>query len=191
MAINHPVTLTGNLTRKPWLRRTQTGALVVKMRIAADRSLRDEKSKTGWSSVDELFIDVEAWGDLAYNCRVSLDKGSPIVATGYLVTEEWEGKQGATEEERRRSRVLLKARAVAHDLNRHFARVNRCVNVVGRWTNERDPQNQGLFAQNVDEDLYQPQNVEFGQAPGRDPEPATFETAPGEEEAPFATTDVA
>ncbi|CAM3823693.1 single-stranded DNA-binding protein [Corynebacterium frankenforstense] len=191
MAINHPVTLTGNLTRKPWLRRTQTGALVVKMRIAADRSLRDEKSKTGWSSVDELFIDVEAWGDLAYNCRTTLDKGSPIVATGYLVTEEWEGKQGTTEEERRRSRVLLKARAVAHDLNRHFARVNRCVDVQARWAGERDPQNQALFAQNVDEDLFTPQDAGSGQAPGGDPEPATFDASPGGEEAPFATADVA
>lgn len=191
MAINHPVTLTGNLTRKPWLRRTQTGALVVKMRIAADRSLRDEKSKTGWSSVDELFIDVEAWGDLAYNCRTTLDKGSPIVATGYLVTEEWEGKQGTTEEERRRSRVLLKARAVAHDLNRHFARVNRCVDVQTRWASERDPQNQALFAQNVDEDLYQPQNEGPGQVSGGDSEPATFDAAPGGEETPFATADVA
>lgn len=78
-----PMTITGNLTRDPWLKKLQSGTCVGRLRVAASRRVRDEKAESGWRDVDTLFINVELWGQLAVNVRKSLLKGMPVIVTGF------------------------------------------------------------------------------------------------------------
>ncbi|WPF65654.1 MULTISPECIES: single-stranded DNA-binding protein [unclassified Corynebacterium] len=118
---NTPITITGNLTQDPTLKRTESGALVCRIRLGADRRV-PATNGTGWTSLDSLFIDVEMWGDLAYNTRCSVAKGMPVIVSGHLVTTEW--TDPATGE--KRSRILLRARHVGVDLSKYQVRWRKC-----------------------------------------------------------------
>ncbi|MDK8450925.1 single-stranded DNA-binding protein [Corynebacterium mastitidis] len=118
---NTPITITGNLTQDPTLKRTESGALVCRIRMGADRRV-PAADGTGWTSLDNLFIDVEMWGDLAYNTRCSVAKGMPVIVSGTLVTTQW--VDSATGENR--SRILLRARHVGVDLAKYQVRWRRC-----------------------------------------------------------------
>lgn len=149
---NTPITISGNLTKAPTLRRTTSGAAVLRARVASDRRIPGS-SEDVWVSTDQLFIDVEAWGELARNAKVSLGKGMPVVVTGYLVTQEWqqEGKE-------RQSKVVLKARSIAVDLNRHVVQAAR----VGAQNEEHGGgvgevlARRAVPAQLYDDDQYEP-----------------------------------
>ncbi|MBC3185014.1 single-stranded DNA-binding protein [Corynebacterium sp. zg-331] len=125
---NTPITITGNLTQNPRLKRTESGALVCRIRLGADRRV-PAADGTGWTSLDSLFIDVEMWGDLAYNTRCSVAKGMPVIVSGHLVTTEW---CDATTGEKR-SRILLRARHVGVDLAKYQVRWRKC-RVVAQQT---------------------------------------------------------
>lgn len=118
---NTPITITGNLTQNPTLKRTESGALVCRIRLGADRRV-PATDGTGWTSLDSLFIDVEMWGDLAYNTRCSVAKGMPVIVSGHLVTTEW--ADPTTGE--KRSRILLRARHVGVDLAKYQVRWRKC-----------------------------------------------------------------
>lgn len=118
---NSPITITGNLIQDPTLKRTESGALVCRIRVGADRRV-PAADGAGWASLDSLFIDVEMWGDLAYNTRCSVAKGMPVIVSGTLVTTQW--VDPATGENR--SRILLRARSVGVDLAKYQVRWRRC-----------------------------------------------------------------
>lgn len=83
----------GNIVADPELRETKSGKAVATIRIAA------------WNGKDEkLFIDLEAWDDLAYNASRTLAKGHRVTFTGRLREDSWEGKEGET---RRKSKISL------------------------------------------------------------------------------------
>lgn len=113
---NHPITVTGNVVAHPHLTRTRGGNLVARFRVASSRrSLTRELDGEGrpvWADADTLYLEVETWGDLAFNVRQTLTRGTPVVVVGVLVTHEW------VTDERRNSRIILKGRSVAVDLNR-------------------------------------------------------------------------
>ncbi|MHA2789636.1 single-stranded DNA-binding protein [Corynebacterium sp. S7] len=73
-----------------------------------------------WADVDNLFIDAECWGELATNAKASLRKGSPVVATGYLVTDSWSVKDDQAEGGQvNRSRIKLRAEQISFEMSRH------------------------------------------------------------------------
>ncbi len=57
----------------------------------------------------ELFT-VKVFRDTALNVAISVQKGQPIIVTGRLKTEEWQGEGGT------RSGLVLEASALGHDL---------------------------------------------------------------------------
>ncbi|WP_051866931.1 single-stranded DNA-binding protein [Corynebacterium atypicum] len=149
---NQPVTLSGNLTGPVHLRRTQTGALVANFRLAADRSVPVEEDGS-WRRFDQLYIDVEAWGDLAYNCRASLRKGAPVWAHGFLVTQEWLSKPEDGEESKRLSKIVLKARSVGFELVKYRVASERSTNVAQHFEAMEDPMQRAQGFDNlIDED---------------------------------------
>ncbi|SDR74937.1 single-stranded DNA-binding protein [Corynebacterium timonense] len=90
-----PITICGNLTTDPEFRRfDNSGAQLCKLRVATSRRYptgeTDDKNKPIWQDTDNLYIDVECWGQLAVNAKASLCKGFPVVVTGYLVTDVWD-----------------------------------------------------------------------------------------------------
>ncbi|KQB84782.1 single-stranded DNA-binding protein [Corynebacterium lowii] len=137
---NTPITITGNLTQDPTLKRTESGALVGRIRLGADRRV-PAADGTGWNSLDSLFIDVEMWGDLAYNTRCSVAKGMPVIVSGTLVTTEWIDPTTGD----KRSRILLRARHVGVDLSKYQVRWRRC-----RVTAQRADNGAMMMADEID-----------------------------------------
>lgn len=109
-----PITITGNLTKDPWLKKLQSGNCLGRMRVAASRRIRDENAPGGWRDLDNLFINVEYWGQLAVNVKKSLTKGMPVIVTGVLLTHEWTDDKGEMQQ-----RIILRATQVGLDLARH------------------------------------------------------------------------
>ena len=123
------VTVTGNLIDDPHLNRNIDGKnQVTRIRIAASRSVRDGEN---WQTYDQLYINGEMWGDLAKNAKASLVKGMPVIATGTLVTNEWDDPKllDADGKALKRQEVRLKVRHVGVDLNRYIV-ASRRVDVI-------------------------------------------------------------
>ncbi|AKK11687.1 single-stranded DNA-binding protein [Corynebacterium uterequi] len=123
---NFPITIVGNLTKDPDVRDVPGGHTVGEIRIAASRSTRDESQPSGWREVDHLYVSGELWGQLALNAKASLSKGMCVIATGRLVTQEWEvDTEAPGDDKKRRSRTVLKVDRLGLDLSRHVASSRR------------------------------------------------------------------
>lgn len=112
-----PITLSGNLTDDPVCKTFDTGTTLTRMRVATSRRVRtdseDENGNAQWADTDLLYIDVECWGQLAVNTRVSLEKGMPVVVVGRLVSDKWTDAEGNT-----RYKHIIKANQIALELTR-------------------------------------------------------------------------
>lgn len=71
-----------------------------------------DRAKEAWVDRPTTWFTVECWRSLAQNVATSLDRGDPVIVTGRLRTTEWE------EEGEPRSRTVLEAYSVGHDLSR-------------------------------------------------------------------------
>lgn len=116
----HQISITGRITQEPSLRRVAGGNCVLDLRVASSRSVRDDEQESGWRDYDNLFLDVEAWGQLAVNTASSLHKGFPVLVVGSLVTQEWEDAEG-----NRRSKAVLKATHIGPDLSHYAAALTK------------------------------------------------------------------
>ncbi|RNE49670.1 single-stranded DNA-binding protein [Corynebacterium alimapuense] len=106
-------TIIGNLTSDPDLKHFEKSASDKgRLRVAVNRRVKDRNDN--WIDADPLYINIELWGSLAVNAKQSLIKGMPIIATGTLVTQAWEDKEGNN-----RQQVLLKGSHVGLDLTRY------------------------------------------------------------------------
>ena len=81
------VFLSGNLTRDPEVRYTQTGKAYAKMGIAVRRPYSKDKD-----AVD--FFNLTAWDKTAEFCGRYLVKGSRVLLDGRLQTSTYENKDG-------------------------------------------------------------------------------------------------
>ncbi len=86
------VVLTGNLTRDPELRSTQSGMSVCSLRIASNT--RRKNQATGEWEDKPNFFDVTVWGAQGENCSRFLSKGRPVAIDGRLEWREWEAQDG-------------------------------------------------------------------------------------------------
>jgi single-strand DNA-binding protein len=86
------VVLTGNLTRDPELRSTQSGMSVCSLRIASNT--RRKNQSTGEWEDKPNFFDVTVWGAQGENCARFLSKGRPVALDGRLEWREWESQDG-------------------------------------------------------------------------------------------------
>ena len=85
------VVLTGNLTRDPELRSTQSGTSVCGLRIACNTRRKDASGQ--WVDKPNYF-DVTVWGAQGENCAQYLSKGRPVAVDGRLEWREWQDQQG-------------------------------------------------------------------------------------------------
>ena len=85
------VVITGNLTRDPELRSTQSGLSVCSMRIASNT--RRKGADGNWEDKPNYF-DITVWGAQGENCERFLNKGRPICVDGRLEWREFTDKDG-------------------------------------------------------------------------------------------------
>jgi len=107
------ITVVGNVVDSPVRRRAGTGE-VTKFRMAATDRYFDSAAGQ-WVDGDTFYVDVDAWSALGASVSSSVFKGDPVVVTGKIATSEYE-VDGA-----KRSRPVVRAFAVGHDLGRGSA----------------------------------------------------------------------
>lgn len=71
-----------------------------------------DRAKQAWVDRPTTWFTVECWRTLAENVHESVRRGQPVVVTGRLKTTEW------VEEGQTKSRTVLDAFSVGHDLTR-------------------------------------------------------------------------
>ncbi|EYR62373.1 single-stranded DNA-binding protein [Actinotalea ferrariae CF5-4] len=102
---------------------TGDGVPYTSFRLAATPRWFDSRAGA-WTDGQTEWITVKAFRDVALNVGSSIRKGDPVLATGRLRTEEWQGEQGP------RSSLVLDVTALGHDLTRGRAAFTRTVNVA-------------------------------------------------------------
>tara|TARA_B100000212_G_scaffold273998_1_gene213466 strand:+ start:2952 stop:3332 length:381 start_codon:yes stop_codon:yes gene_type:complete len=78
------LTIIGNLTKDPELRKVSDSMCVCKFSIAVNNAIK--------KSV--LYLDVECWNRTAINCHKFLKKGSSVSVDGRLELNQWQSKTG-------------------------------------------------------------------------------------------------
>lgn len=93
-------------------------------RLASTHHYFDNRAQQ-WRDLPTTWITVKAYRTLSENICQSFKKGEPVIVTGVLATETWNGENGES-----RSRTVLEASNAGHDLNygvtalRRFAKPN-------------------------------------------------------------------
>lgn len=93
MAGETTLTLVGNLTADPEVRRLDTGDQVANFNVAS--TPRHYAREAGeWRDGDPLFLRCAAWRDLADHVAASLSKGARVIVTGRLKQRTFETGDG-------------------------------------------------------------------------------------------------
>lgn len=90
MSSYNRVTLMGNLTRQPELRKTKTGTAVTELGLALNRSWTAEN---GQRQDETTFVDVTVWGRAAENAAQYLQKGRAVLIEGRLQLDQWQDRE--------------------------------------------------------------------------------------------------
>ena len=88
-----PANFTGNLTRDPELRFTQSGQAVASISVAVTPRRYDATTKS-YVDGETSFIEGSVWGSQAQNVADSLSQGDRVVVTGRFVTRTYTPEQG-------------------------------------------------------------------------------------------------
>ncbi|HVX43084.1 MAG TPA: single-stranded DNA-binding protein [Mycobacteriales bacterium] len=112
------ITVVGNLTANPRMRRLDDRVAVTNFRVAST-SLKYDKATGKHVDHNVLYLSVTCWRELAENVMTSLQKGDPVLVTGRIFTREFE-KDG-----RPQSVVEMEAVAVGLDLSKGVSRFQR------------------------------------------------------------------
>lgn len=91
MAINQ-VSLTGNLTREPELKETESGFCVLKMGIAVNERTKDKNDE--WKDYPNYF-DLTMFGARAKAVAQYLHKGLKVSVAGSLRYSSWDDENGS------------------------------------------------------------------------------------------------
>lgn len=75
-----------------------------------------DRSTGGWTDRPTNWFTVECWRALATNVNQSMERGHPVVVTGRFRTNEWQDEEGTP-----RSRLILEAFGIGHDLSKGTA----------------------------------------------------------------------
>ena len=94
MSINK-VLITGNLTRDPELRETQSGFQVLNFGVAVND--RRKNNQTGQWEDYANFVDCTMFGNRAASVARFLAKGSKVTIEGKLRWSQWETQDGSNE----------------------------------------------------------------------------------------------
>lgn len=86
MSSYNKVTLIGNLTRDPELKRVKSGQAVTELGLALNRAWTNE---SGERQEETTFVDVTVWGKTAENAAKFLKKGRSVLVEGRLQLDTW------------------------------------------------------------------------------------------------------
>jgi single-strand DNA-binding protein len=115
------VTVVGNVATQPEIRKSATGALSARFRLATTVR-RWDRERAAWADGHTSFYTVWAWRQLGENVAGSVGVGEPLVVQGRLRVREERGTDG-----QRWTSAEIDAVAVGHDLARGtsaFRRMN-------------------------------------------------------------------
>lgn len=159
-------TLTGNVTREPELRFTNSGIAICNFGLAVNRRW---KGQSGDWEEETSFFDVKVWKQVAENVAGSVQKGDRVTVIGRLDQEKWEDK----ETQQPRSKVVITADEVSVSLR--WATVQIAKNPKGGGGGNQGGgfggQQQGGFGQQQQSGGFGQQQGGFGQGYGPDQEP--------------------
>lgn len=105
------VTITGFVGNKPEQYNKNGMPHASRFRLASTRSYLDQRTQT-WKDLPTTWITVKCYRNLSENVCQSLNKGDAAIVAGVLSTEVWANEHGEM-----RSRTVLEANSVGHDLN--------------------------------------------------------------------------
>ena len=91
------------------------GVPVASFRLATTPRQYDRNTGS-WADRPTNWFTVECWRALATNVFQSMERGQPVVVTGRFRTTEWKDEEGNL-----RSRLLVDAASVGHDLSKGVA----------------------------------------------------------------------
>lgn len=80
------IIITGNLTRDPELRQTESGKSVTNFTVAVRRPFKAEETD---------FFPVVVWGKQAESCAKYLSKGRKVGVSGFLYSREYKTSDGS------------------------------------------------------------------------------------------------
>jgi single-strand DNA-binding protein len=112
-------TVAGFVATAPAFSATKSGLPTMTMRVAWTPR-RVDRTTGEWTDEPACFVSVKCYGRTAENCKISLEKGDPVVVTGTLRMHDYEAKDGST-----RTNVDITASALGHDLSRGTSVFNR------------------------------------------------------------------
>lgn len=92
--MTNQMTVSARVIADPELRFLQSGAAVVKIRVADNRRKLNKDTNQWEDDGDPMYIDVVAWKNLAESSADQVQKGDLIVASGDLRQRNWETKTG-------------------------------------------------------------------------------------------------
>lgn len=95
---------TARLTDDPNLRFTPSGVPVVKVSLAFNSRKLNKQTNT-WEDDSVFFVEATAFNQAAENIAESLSKGSEVVVTGRLKTQQWEDRESG--QKRSRPELLI------------------------------------------------------------------------------------
>lgn len=92
-----------------------------------------DRARGVWVEGRTEWLTVKAFRGTALNVALSVQKGQPIIVTGRLRTEEWQGENGT------RSSLVLEASALGHDLTRGRSTFVKTTHVAAEPAEEGAP----------------------------------------------------
>ncbi|RSX51712.1 single-stranded DNA-binding protein [Bifidobacterium goeldii] len=113
------VTVTGFVGAEPTVFGKEGMLSGCTFRLGSTRSYMDATTRE-WRNMPTTWLTVKAFRQLASNVRMSLHKGDAVIVTGLLNTEQWNAQSGES-----RSRLVLEASSIGHDLNYGVSELKR------------------------------------------------------------------
>ena len=92
MAYINKVTIVGNITKDPEIRKTSTGTSVCYFGIESSRQFKNRQS--GAMDKETCFIDINIWGAQAETSTQSLKKGLNVLVEGHIKFNTWQDQTG-------------------------------------------------------------------------------------------------
>ncbi|MBW3091834.1 single-stranded DNA-binding protein [Bifidobacterium sp. 82T10] len=112
------VTITGRVGSTPQGFGHSSPPSICTFRLGCTRGYYDANRQ--WKSLPTTWITVKTYRALAANVISSVRTGQPVIVVGVLATEEWTADNGD-----KRSRNVLEASSVGHDLNYGTSHLNQ------------------------------------------------------------------
>lgn len=137
------VTITGFVGADPTAFGKENAPAGCTFRLGCTRSYRNGDNRE-WKDMPTTWFTVKAFRQLASHARMSLHKGDPVIVTGLLNTEQWNTQSGET-----RSRMVIEATNIGHDLNYGVGELKRFRKSVSDSQRAESSESASVTAQNT------------------------------------------